>query len=209
MHFHSRKCIWKCCLRNGVHFSRPQCVKVHGLTEGHISGLVQERRNSSALAMELCLSCTKPSISQLGNVRSYIFYVFQVDPVASQYDALHSCPIRAPKWEYTPGCIHVMVHVSFLGDQPIPLLHGSLGRMAHLGLPPTQGSSGGWLGMVVPWNVVFNFPVSGFCSTYIISRGKTGSNFKSMMLKLIMQNISLGTAKLLSGECHRTSPVGS
>ena len=26
-----------------------------------INGLVQERRNSSALAMELCLSCTKPS----------------------------------------------------------------------------------------------------------------------------------------------------
>ena len=28
-------------------------------------GLVQERRNSSALAMELCLSCTNPSIYQL------------------------------------------------------------------------------------------------------------------------------------------------
>ena len=29
---------------------------------GYMDGLVQERRNSSALAMELCLSCTKPSI---------------------------------------------------------------------------------------------------------------------------------------------------
>ena len=28
----------------------------------HIDGLVQERRNSSALAMELRLSCTNPSI---------------------------------------------------------------------------------------------------------------------------------------------------
>ena len=28
----------------------------------HIDGLVQERRNSSALAMELRLSCTSPSI---------------------------------------------------------------------------------------------------------------------------------------------------
>ena len=28
----------------------------------HIDVLVQERRNSSALAMELCLSCTNPSI---------------------------------------------------------------------------------------------------------------------------------------------------
>ena len=25
-HFHSRKCIWRCRLRNGVHLSRPQCV---------------------------------------------------------------------------------------------------------------------------------------------------------------------------------------
>ena len=25
-HFHSRKCIWKCRLRNGVHLSQPQCV---------------------------------------------------------------------------------------------------------------------------------------------------------------------------------------
>ena len=28
----------------------------------HLDGLVQERRNSSALAVELCLSCTNPSI---------------------------------------------------------------------------------------------------------------------------------------------------
>ena len=28
----------------------------------HFNGLVQERHNSSALAMELCLSCTNPSI---------------------------------------------------------------------------------------------------------------------------------------------------
>ena len=28
----------------------------------HIDGLVQERRNSSALAMELRLSCTNPSV---------------------------------------------------------------------------------------------------------------------------------------------------
>ena len=26
-HFHSRKCIWKYCLGNGVHLSQPQCVK--------------------------------------------------------------------------------------------------------------------------------------------------------------------------------------
>ena len=37
--------------------------KVLLLHIAHIDGLVQERRNSSALAMELCLSYTKPSIS--------------------------------------------------------------------------------------------------------------------------------------------------
>ena len=32
------------------------------MIEDHVDGLVQERRNSSALAMELRLSCTSPSI---------------------------------------------------------------------------------------------------------------------------------------------------
>ena len=31
----------------------------------HIDGLVQERRNSSAIAMELRLSCTNPSLCEL------------------------------------------------------------------------------------------------------------------------------------------------
>ena len=36
-----------------------------GMGDNHddnVDGLVQERRNSSALAMELCLSCTNPSM---------------------------------------------------------------------------------------------------------------------------------------------------
>ena len=35
----------------------------HHLSSLYLDGLVQERRNSSALAMELRLSCIKPSIS--------------------------------------------------------------------------------------------------------------------------------------------------
>ena len=31
-HFHSRKCIWKCRLWNGVHWSRSQCVDNHTRT---------------------------------------------------------------------------------------------------------------------------------------------------------------------------------
>ena len=41
---------------------------VHGLNEGHDDGLVQERRNSSALAMELRLSCINPSIMHLSKL---------------------------------------------------------------------------------------------------------------------------------------------
>ena len=37
----------------------------------HIDGLVQERCNSSALAMELRLSCTNPSIYQLTEIDEY------------------------------------------------------------------------------------------------------------------------------------------
>ena len=33
--------------------------------KSHLDGFVQERRNSSALAMELCLPCTNPSICVL------------------------------------------------------------------------------------------------------------------------------------------------
>ena len=44
----------------------------------HIDGLVQERRNSSALAMELRLSCTNPSIW-----RTKIMNVFSGDTGAA------------------------------------------------------------------------------------------------------------------------------
>ena len=52
--------IWRCC----CHCSAIVCRhRQHTATtqHSHLDGLVQERRNSSALAMELCLSCTKPS----------------------------------------------------------------------------------------------------------------------------------------------------
>ena len=47
----STTCNWKLC-----------CHWLKGLHWHHVNGLVQEGRNSSALAMELCLSCTKPSM---------------------------------------------------------------------------------------------------------------------------------------------------
>ena len=45
----------------------------------NIDGLVQERRNSSALAMELCLSCTNPSIydTRTAFIHKIFFVIFQ------------------------------------------------------------------------------------------------------------------------------------
>ena len=45
-----------------------------GQLEAHIDRLVQERRNSSALAMELRLSCTNPSIYSWNCGTVNIFY---------------------------------------------------------------------------------------------------------------------------------------
>ena len=49
--------------RTGVPWGQPLRVDLTDLTDlDHYDGLVQERHNSSALAMELRLSCTYPSI---------------------------------------------------------------------------------------------------------------------------------------------------
>ena len=45
---------------------------IHCWCKSHIEGLVQERCNSSALAMELHLSCTNPSIQEFCATRSLI-----------------------------------------------------------------------------------------------------------------------------------------
>ena len=55
--------------------------------EFHINGLVQERRNSSALAMELRLSCINPStsdaqeINSLGKFENYSFKITATFPI--------------------------------------------------------------------------------------------------------------------------------
>ena len=43
-------------------WNRKQLFIMHNSMIRYIDGLVQERRNSSALAMELRLSCANPSI---------------------------------------------------------------------------------------------------------------------------------------------------
>ena len=59
-------------------------MSTHGIHYGvymYIDGLVQERRNSSALAMELHLSCTNPLIChhvfyEEGRLSTYVLLVF-------------------------------------------------------------------------------------------------------------------------------------
>ena len=49
----------------------------------HIEGLVQERRNSSALAMELRLSCTNPSVchcSMIGECGKWMYWELMIPP---------------------------------------------------------------------------------------------------------------------------------
>ena len=52
-----------------------------GFESNDIGGLVQERRNSSALAMELCLSCSNPSISGMSQCYTMAFQVLSKDLV--------------------------------------------------------------------------------------------------------------------------------
>ena len=49
-----------------LHFNWITAFENRLLLLSYIDGLMQERRNSNALAMELCLSCTNPSIYIIG-----------------------------------------------------------------------------------------------------------------------------------------------
>ena len=70
----------------------------------HISALVQERRNSSVLSMELCLSCTNPSIYKV--IPGFIETCFQL----WQKNIMHRTLIRADsrfepsQWQTTLIC---------------------------------------------------------------------------------------------------------
>ena len=65
--------------QESIYISHVAGVMILPCPTTYIGGLVQERRNSSALAMELCLSCTNPSILGYSFIRvghHYIIYKF-------------------------------------------------------------------------------------------------------------------------------------
>ena len=94
----------------------------------HIDGLVQERRNSSALAMELCLSCINPSIwhrrPQSTKVQVMSCHLVSVKPlhepmlIYCQLDQTSTRTTRMPSFWDTPTptwlsilVIHIRSHV--------------------------------------------------------------------------------------------------
>ena len=78
----------------------------HSLThETQIDGLMQERRNSTANGLELCLSCTNPS-------RYSLIHIYEEYP-CTQY---HSMP-HTLMWMYS--CAHTFIHVMEYSDRHI------------------------------------------------------------------------------------------
>ena len=76
----------------------------------HFDGLLQERHNSCALAMELCLSCTNPSIwwpmQFCKQIRTEQFYTIIISLIAQILIYVSSC-LCVEMCQYhtrTPGC---------------------------------------------------------------------------------------------------------
>ena len=105
------------------------------LCSHNINGIVQERGNSSALAMELHLSCANPSISPMGITSTsrklgISFSSYNV----SCYSASHSIWLAArlspsrPRDTYT--CLHHLIHMDLIhrGKQTPGTIHLNLNR---------------------------------------------------------------------------------
>ena len=61
------------------------------MTSDYFDGLVQERRNSIANALELRLSCTNPSTCNFQRLLTYVFVICRSSPKHSpQYDVVKS-----------------------------------------------------------------------------------------------------------------------
>ena len=71
----------------------------------HIDGLVQERRNSSALAMELRLYCTNPSTCDMASqiTCSQLDYLFNNSIRLTLLQKASKFFIAAPSWEESTG----------------------------------------------------------------------------------------------------------
>ena len=90
MHFHSRKCIWKCRLRNGVHLSGSQCVKMTPQRIAKSQPITQFSRPKRAITIlfhngTLCFEC-------------FWYKIWQ-----SSYDRCNLTSISARISNYIPG----------------------------------------------------------------------------------------------------------
>ena len=98
---------WQCDNHNGQNWIRSGDIITQSNTS-HIDGLVQERRNSSALAVELCLSCTKPGIAWLSGVNMTFFSTLSQSyaPFYVNKASEDAPPRRSPnqrEWKYRDG----------------------------------------------------------------------------------------------------------
>ena len=95
----------------------------------HINGLVQQRRNSIALPMELCLSCTKPSISchriTTQMIRMIYIYIYVIQ---SLRDMIHQTYFKLDK------LIHQRVFPWIISENSQFFLGGNLVSLCKLGL---------------------------------------------------------------------------
>ena len=70
----------------------------HAIYRHDIYGLVQERRNSSALAMELRLSCTKPSISTMRQAKNPTFLRMDSITILYRMNTTGGGPLMSVDW---------------------------------------------------------------------------------------------------------------
>ena len=87
----------------------------------YIDGLVQERRNSSALAMGLCLSCINPSTRHEFQDRLHIDGLVQERPnsIANALELHLSCINPSTRYAFPPGlttlttCDHAILNAGY------------------------------------------------------------------------------------------------
>ena len=143
----------------------------------HINGLVQERHNSSALAMELCLSCTNQSICT---------YVSNQDCIKTLMKSLHIWCLAAS------SILHLQDHLQILIESCVQSSRLSDVIWRHWI----------WSGLVQQWFVTCHVPSNYINQCWIVInwslRNKLYFNFIDQVQIISFKGMHL---KMLSAKC--------
>ena len=94
------------------------CMRIDEKRIHHINGLVQKRRNSIANALELCLSCTNPSIFELHLLQVFYWYDHEyktgVSCALARLHTKHSTASTLRFYGNTVGCWYNMVQYNII-----------------------------------------------------------------------------------------------